>query len=90
MPKSEISGAEPTDRSIAHGLWSKRAELLWGLVVVVFLLTFVDPVVLIGAVLVIATVAAAWAGFHELLDRAKQDDAQLPAAPTQWQGHHTA
>ena len=54
-------------------------ELLWGLVVVVLVLTFIDPVVLIGAVLVIATVGAAWAGFHELLDRAKQDDAHATA-----------
>jgi hypothetical protein len=81
VPTSEIPGPEETDRSILDKLWSKRAELLWGLVVVILLLTFVDPVVLIGAALVIATVAAAWAGFHELLDRAKQDDAKSPAAP---------
>jgi hypothetical protein len=81
MPENEITGPEQTDRSIVDKLWSKRAELLWGLVVVIMLLTFVDPVVLIGAALVIATIAAAWAGFHELLDRAKQDDAKSPAAP---------
>jgi hypothetical protein len=90
MPEREIPGAEQTDRSVIGRLWSKRAELLWGLVVVILLLTFIDPVVLIGAALVIATVAAAWAGFHELLHRAKQDDAQLPAAPVQWHGHHAA
>ena len=88
MPEPAISGAAQTDRSIVDRLWSKRSELLWGLVVVILLLTFVDPVVLIGAALVIATVAAAWAGFHELLDRAKQDDAQSPPAPVQWHGHH--
>ena len=81
MPENETAGPEQTDRSIVDMLWSKRAELLWGLVVVIMLLTFVDPVVLIGAALVIATIAAAWAGFHELLDRAKQDDAKSPAAP---------
>jgi len=90
MPERDISGAGQTDRSIADRLWNKRAELLWGLAVVILLLTFVDPVVLIGAALVIATVAAAWAGFHQLLDRAKQDDAQSPAAPAQWQGHRAA
>ncbi len=90
MPEPAISGAGQTDRSIVDRLWSKRAELLWGLVVVILLLTFVDPVVLIGAALVIATVAAAWAGFHELLHRAKEDDAQSPPAPAQWQGHHAA
>jgi hypothetical protein len=81
MPTSEIPGPEQTDRSILDKLWSNRAELLWGLVVVILLLTFVDPVVLIGAALVIATVAAAWAGFHELLDRAQQDDARPDAVP---------
>jgi hypothetical protein len=80
MPNSEFTGPEQTDRSIVDKLWSKRAELLWGLVVVIMLLTFVNPVVLIGAGLAIATVAAAWAGFHELLDRAKQDDAKSDAA----------
>jgi hypothetical protein len=80
MPDSEIAGSEQTGRSITDRLWSNRAELLWGLVVVVLLLTFIDPVVLIGAVLVIATVAATWAGFHELLDRAQQDDARADAA----------
>jgi hypothetical protein len=95
---------EQTGRSITDRLWSNRAELLWGLVVVVLLSTFVDPVVLIGAVLVIA---AAWAGFHELLDRAKQDDARADAAHlrpapavrrepettathTPWHRHHAA
>ena len=81
MPENEITGPEQTDRSIVDKLWSKRAELLWGLVVVILLLTFVSPVVLIGLFLVIATIVAAWAGFHELLDRAKQDDAESPAAP---------
>jgi hypothetical protein len=81
MPQDEITGPEQTDRSIVDKLWSKRAELLWGLVVVILLLTFVDPVVLIGLALVVATIVAAWAGFHELLDRAKQDDAKSPAAP---------
>jgi hypothetical protein len=81
MPQGEITGPEQTDRSIVDKLWSKRAELLWGLVVVILLLTFVDPVVLIGLALVVATIVAAWAGFHELLDRAKQDDAESPAAP---------
>jgi hypothetical protein len=90
MPERDISGAGQTDRSIVDRLWSKRAELLWGLVVVILLPTFVDPVALIGAVLAIATVVAAWAGFHELLHRAKQDDAQSPAAPTQWHGRHAA
>ena len=97
MPGSEINRPEQPDRSIGVRLWSKRAELLWGLVAVIMLLTFVNPVVLIGAVLLIATVAAGWAGFHELMDRAKQDDAasapaSLRPAPTHtpWQGHHAA
>jgi hypothetical protein len=81
MPENEITGPEQTDRSIVDKLWSKRAELLWGLAVLVMLLTFVDPVVLVSAALVIATIVAAWAGFHELLDRAKQDDAESHAAP---------
>ncbi|MDT5087871.1 MAG: hypothetical protein QOG47_578 [Mycobacterium sp.] len=80
MPASEVPGPGRTGRSFTDRLWSNRAELLWGLIVVTLLLTFVDPVVLIGAVLVIATLAAAWAGFHELLDRAKQDDAHADAA----------
>jgi hypothetical protein len=104
VPAGEISGPGQPGRSMTDKLWSSRAELLWGLVVVVLLLTFIDPVFLIGAVLVIATVAAAWAGFHELLDRAKQDDAQADAAYLRpaggaekaatthrpWQGHHAA
>jgi hypothetical protein len=81
MPENEITGPEQTDRSIVDKLWSKRAELLWGLAAVVMLLTFVDPVVLIGLALVLATVVAAWAGFHELMDRAEQDDAESPAGP---------
>ncbi len=81
MPQGEITGPEQTDRSIIDKLWSKRAELLWGLVVVIMLLTFVDPVVLIGLALVIATIVAAWAGFNELMDRAKQYDAQSDATP---------
>ncbi len=81
MPHDEITGPEQTDRSIVDKLWSKRAELLWGLVVVILLLTFVDPVVLIGLALAVATIVAAWAGFHELLDRAQQDDARSPGAP---------
>jgi hypothetical protein len=81
MPENEITGPEQTDRSIVDKLWSKRAELLWGLAVLVMLLTFVDPVVLIGAALLVATIVVAWAGFHELMERAKQDDATSPAAP---------
>ena len=72
MPENEISGPEQADRSIVDKLWSKRAELLWGLVVVIMLLTFVDPVVLIGLALVLATIVAGWAGFHELMDRANR------------------
>jgi hypothetical protein len=106
MPENEITGPEQTDRSIVDKLWAKRAELLWGLAVVVMLLTFIDPVVLIGAALVVATIVVAWAGFHELMERAKQDDAASPAAPLRaapasqrvpettahlpWQGHHAA
>ncbi len=81
MSQGEITGPGQTDSSIVDKLWSKRAELLWGLVVVIMLLTFVKPVVLIGLALVLATIVAAWAGFHELMDRAKQDDATSPAAP---------
>ena len=84
MPNSGINGP-----SIADKLWNKRAEVLWGLAVVIMLLTFVNPVVLIGAALAIATVAAAWVGFHELMDRAKNDDADSPAAAP-WQGHKAA
>ncbi|WP_292992035.1 hypothetical protein [Mycobacterium sp.] len=62
-------------------MWHKRAELLWGLAAVILLLTFVSPVVLIGAALLIATVAAGWAGFHELMTRAKQDEARRAVAP---------
>jgi hypothetical protein len=93
MPASEISGPQQADPSIGVRLWNKRAELLWGLVAAIMLLTFVNPVVLIGAVLLIATVAAGWAGFHELMDRAEQDDAaSAPASlrPAPWQGHHAA
>jgi len=73
MPKSEITAPEEADRSIVDKIWSKRAELLWGLV------TAVDPVLLIGTALAIATAVAAWAGVRELLDRAEEDDAK-PAA----------
>ena len=81
MPSSDTNGAKRTDRSIVDKLWGKRAELLWGLVAVIMLLAFFSPAMLIGAALVIATVAAAWLGFHELMDRAKTDDAQAPADP---------
>ena len=57
MPASEISGPEQPDPSIGVRLWNKRAEMLWGLVAAIMLLTFVNPVVLIGAALLIATVA---------------------------------
>ncbi|WP_428342185.1 hypothetical protein [Mycobacterium sp.] len=86
MPNDETIGPQQADRAIVDKLWSKRAELLWGLVVAILSLTFVDPVVLIGLALVLATIVAAWAGFYELMDRAKQDDAQH----TPWQGHHAA
>jgi hypothetical protein len=105
MPGSETNRPEQPDRSIAVRLLDKRAELLWGLVAVIMLLTFVNPVVLIGAALVIATVAAGWAGFHELMDRARQDDAKSAPAfrpaptarpapekpsPRSWLRHHAA
>ena len=79
MPQDEITGPEQTDRSIVDKLWSKRAELLWGLVTAVVLFSVVDPVLLIGTALAIATAVAAWAGVRELLDRAEEDDAK-PAA----------
>jgi hypothetical protein len=59
-----------------------RAELLWGFAVAVLLFAVVDPVLLIGIALVIATLAAAWLGCAELLRRADRDDAE-PASATQ-------
>jgi hypothetical protein len=79
MPKTTITGAKQADRSLAETLWDWRAELLWGLAVVVLLFTFVDPVLLVGLLLTIATVAAAWLGFRELLHRADRDDAESAA-----------
>ena len=79
MPNSEITGPEEADRSIVDKIWSKRAELLWGLVTAVVLFSVVDPVLLVGIALAIATAVAAWAGVRELLGRAEEDDAK-PAA----------
>ena len=103
MPRSEIT---QTDRSIIDRLWNRRAELLWGLAAAVVLFSTVDPVLLVGLMLAIAMVVAAWLGFRELLQRADRDDATKPAAPrprpasadrpeqtsanTQWRSHHAA
>ncbi len=81
MPKSEMTGPEQTDPSIADRLWNKRAELLWGLAAAVVLFSTVDTVLLVGLMLAVATVIAAWLGFRELLHRADSDDAAQPAAP---------
>ena len=81
MPRSEMTGPEQTDRSIVDRLWGKRAELLWGLAAAVVLFSTVDTVLLVGLMLAIATVIAAWLGFRELLQRADRDDAAQPAAP---------
>jgi hypothetical protein len=80
--KTAITGPEQPDRSIADRLWNWRAELLWGLAIAVVLFTFVDPVLLVGLALVIATVAAAGLGFRELSQRADRDDAE-PASASQ-------
>ena len=80
MPKTTIAGREQADRSLAATLWDWRAELLWGLAVAVLLFSFIDPVLLLGLVLTIATVAAAWMGFRELMHRADRDDAESGAA----------
>jgi hypothetical protein len=79
--KTAITGPEQPDRSIADRLWNWRAELLWGLAIVVVLFTFVDPVLLVGLALTIATVAAAGLGFRELSHRADSDDAESAATP---------
>src|ERR1700735_4998737 len=75
MPKTTTTGPKQADRSLAATLWDWRAELLWGLAITVVLFTFVDPVLLVGLVLTAATVAAAWLGFRELMNRADRDDA---------------
>lgn len=80
MPKTTTTGPKQADRSLAATLWDWRAELLWGLAVAVVLFTFVDPVLLVGLVLTIATVAAAWMGFRELMSRADKDDAEDSAS----------
>ena len=80
MPKTTITGTEGTDRSLAETLWNWRAEALWGLATAVLLFTFVDPVLLVGLVLTVATVAAAGLGFRELLHRADRDDAEPASA----------
>ncbi|UMB68587.1 hypothetical protein [Mycobacterium paraterrae] len=105
MPNSEANEPEATDRLIDK-MWRKRAELLWCMAAVIALLSVVRPVVLIGAALVIATIGAAWMGFHELMTRADRDDAERPVAPLRpqadprqpgtsaphapWQGGHAA
>jgi hypothetical protein len=80
MPKTTITGPKQADRSLAATFWDWRAELLWGLAIAVLLFTFIDPVLLVGLVLTIATVAAAWLGFRELMSRADRDDAQASAS----------
>jgi hypothetical protein len=81
MPETRITAPKQADRSTVENLWRWRAEALWGLVVVILLFAFVNPVLLIGVWLAFATVVAAWLGFAELLRRADRDDAQ-PAAAT--------
>jgi hypothetical protein len=93
MPRSEMTGPEQTDRSIVDRLWNQRAELLWGLAAAVVLFSTVDAVLLVAIGLAIATIVAAWWGFHELLHRADRDDAEQPEATSAhlpWQGHHAA
>jgi hypothetical protein len=80
--KAAITGPQQTDRSLVDRLWNWRAELLWGLAIAVVLFAFVDPVLLVGLVLVIATIAAAGLGFRELSQRAERDDAE-PASASQ-------
>jgi hypothetical protein len=81
MPKTTNSGPKQTDPRLVDKLWNLRAELLWGFAVAVLLFAVVDPVLLIGIALAIATLAAAWLGCAELLRRADRDDAQ-PASAT--------
>jgi hypothetical protein len=81
MSKTTNSGPKQNDPRLVDKLWNLRAELLWGFAVAVLLFAVVDPVLLIGIALAIATLAAAWLGFRELLHRADRDDAQ-PASAT--------
>jgi hypothetical protein len=81
MPETRITAPKQADRSTVETLWRRRAEVLWGLVAVILLFAFVNPVLLIGVWLAFATVVAAWLGFAELLRRADRADAQ-PAAAT--------
>jgi hypothetical protein len=80
MPKTTTTGPKQADHSLAATLWDWRAELLWSLAITVVLFTFVDPVLLVGLMLTIATVAAAWLGFRELMSRADRDDAEDSAS----------
>jgi hypothetical protein len=79
--KTAITGAEQTDRSLVDRLWNWRAELLWGFALAVLLFTFVNPVLLMGVVMTIATVAAVWLAYRELLNRADRNDAEAAATP---------
>jgi hypothetical protein len=80
VPNSQVNEPESAGRVIDK-IWRKRAELLWGMAALIALLSVVRPIVLLGAALVIATIAAAWMGFHELMTRADRDDAKRPVAP---------
>jgi fatty acid desaturase len=81
MPETRTTASKPAGRSTVQTLWRWRAEALWGIVAVILLFAFVNPVLLIGVWLAFATVVVAWLGFAELLRRADRDDAQ-PAAAT--------
>jgi hypothetical protein len=80
MPKTTITGPKQADHSRAATVRNWRSGLLWGLAVAIVLFMFTDPVLLVGLMLTIATVAAAWLGFRELMHRADRDDAEESAS----------
>lgn len=85
MPETRITGPTQTDRPIVDTRSNGRAQFLWSFATVVLLFVVVNPVLLIGVALALATVVTGWLGFRELLRRAERDDAESveSAATTQ-------
>jgi hypothetical protein len=80
-PTKQLTGGYPRrSKRLIRRLRTPGRQQPWGLAAAAVLFTFVDPVLLMGLVLTIATVAAAWLGFRELMHRADRDDSEASAS----------
>ena len=82
MVKTQSNGPKQTDRPVVDVLWHRRAELLWGLAVVILLFACVNPMIVSGLLLAAATfIAACWA-YRKIADGAAEREQEKLASST--------